>query len=195
MHIQIDIIYNNQGQAKMKHLAILLVLTTLCLIHGFTIQKSAKASFHPKNDILFLSSSTSSSSLISSSRRKTTLQSFTNPSQEESVALGIREWPQQTKTQLSWVEEVKEGNTLTRYVLQGSGDVTVVSSSKTLNKSTKFQPGLLIEINGPATLNWKRSSDEGVIILTPGYEQGGLLIGVGLSFVILCGALIAGIGN
>lgn len=124
-----------------------------------------------------------SSALYSSS-------SFTNPSQEKSVELGIREWPQQTKSQSTWDEEVKDNETKIRYILQGDGELIINN-----DKAKKFSSGVLIEVNGPANLNWVKKSDDDVIILTPGYEQGGQLIGVGVAFIVLCGALIAGVGN
>jgi hypothetical protein len=122
--------------------------------------------------------------------------SFTNPTQEQSVELGIREWPQQTISKKSWEEAIQENQTLTRYILQGNGEVTVTNNDDSKKMIKKFTPGLLIEVNGPATVSWEREkSSESVIILTPSYEQGGLLIGVGLSFIVLCVALIAGVGN
>ncbi len=122
--------------------------------------------------------------------------SFRNPTQEESVQLGIREWPQQTKSQPTWDEEAKVGETLTRYILQGSGDLTVtLTDSSSSNNSKKFSAGLLVEVSGPATLNWVNKGSDDIIILTPGYEQGGLLAGVAFLFVVLCGSLIAGVGS
>ena len=116
--------------------------------------------------------------------------SFTNPTQEQSVELGIREWPQQTKTQSNWEEEVKDGETSIRYILQGSGDLTIDGE-----KPKNFSTGMLIEINGPASLSWTKKGKDDVIILTPGYEQGGLLAGAALTLITLCGVLIAGVGS
>ena len=132
--------------------------------------------------------------------------SFTNPTQEQSVELGIRDWPQQSKSQSTWEEVVKDGETLTRYILQGNGDVTITSdekggssssssSSSSSGKAKKFTTGVLIEVSGPASLNWVNRGSEDVIILTPGYEQGGLFLGAAATLVVLCGALIAGVGS
>jgi hypothetical protein len=51
------------------------------------------------------------------------------------------------------------------------------------------------QVNGPASLNWVKKSSDDVIILTPGYEQGGLLAGAAFTLIALCGALIAGVGS
>jgi hypothetical protein len=110
---------------------------------------------------------------------------YTMPSQEESVELGIREWPLQTKTS-SWTDEAKEGQTLIRYILQGSGSVTVNGK-----KSKKFMTGMLMEVEGPVNLKWEKDDEEDCIILTPGYENGGLLVGALVGFVAMVGALVA----
>mmetsp|Transcript_41635 Transcript_41635/g.81616 ORF Transcript_41635/g.81616 Transcript_41635/m.81616 type:complete len:180 (+) Transcript_41635:67-606(+) len=119
--------------------------------------------------------------------------SFTVPTQEESVGRGIREWPQQTKSQKSWEDTVIDGETLTRYILEGSGTLTVVGDSTFITKKKKFDAGLLVEITGPATVSWARVGDGDVVILTPGYEQGGLLVAAALTLVALIGALVAGV--
>jgi len=111
---------------------------------------------------------------------------FSVPSQERCVELGIRDWPQTTKSGESWSEEVQEGQNLTRYILQGSGTVSVNSVNK------KFNVGVLLEVEGPASLEWKRdASSDSVIILTPGFENGGLFAAALVGFVALCGALVA----
>mmetsp|Transcript_5116 Transcript_5116/g.6607 ORF Transcript_5116/g.6607 Transcript_5116/m.6607 type:complete len:181 (+) Transcript_5116:58-600(+) len=166
------------------------IATLLSKTSGFTVTHSRLNSF-----IIMIEPSSSKTQINAVST------SLTVPSQEESVKLGIREWPQQTKSQQSWDENVKENDTLTRYILQGEGDLTIITTSvnKEVEKpeKSKFKPGLLIEVNGPATLQWVKAmrSDEDVIILTPGYEQGGLLIGFLFGSIILCGALIAGVGS
>jgi hypothetical protein len=110
---------------------------------------------------------------------------YTMPSQEESVELGIREWPQQTKSS-SWTDDAKEGQTLVRYILQGSGTVTVNGKD-----SRRFMTGMLMEVEGPVTLEWEKDDGEDVIILTPGYENGGLLVGAFLGFMGMVAALVA----
>ncbi len=126
------------------------------------------------------STSTSTSALYASPK-------FTMPSQEESVELGIREWPQTTKNDETWSEQAAEGQTLVRYILQGSGTVTIDNETK------KFNTGLLLEVECPASLEWKKdvSLSEPIIILTPGFENVGLFAGALVGFVALCGALVA----
>ena len=121
---------------------------------------------------------------------------FSYPTQDESVELGIREWPQQIKTERIWSEHVKEGKQLVRYILQGSGKVTVlVDRTKEGNDGglvNEFNTGVLVEVDGPAELVWIKSDtdDDDIIILTPTYEQSGLFIGAIAGFVVLCGGLI-----
>lgn len=112
---------------------------------------------------------------------------FTMPSQEECVELGIREWPQQTKSSLSWKEEVKEETTLVRYILQGTG--TVRTDDGTFSR--KFYAGTLVEVQGPEILIWERNQGEDVIILTPGFENGALFATAIVGFVTMVGALLA----
>ena len=109
-----------------------------------------------------------------------------------SVELGIREWSQQTKS-----EEAKEGQTLIRYILQGSGTVavTVAGSVGNNNQPKKFNTGMLLEVEGPVLLEWNiNKDDEGgdVIILTPGYENTSLFVGAIVGFVAMVGALSGG---
>mmetsp|Transcript_6470 Transcript_6470/g.7433 ORF Transcript_6470/g.7433 Transcript_6470/m.7433 type:complete len:190 (+) Transcript_6470:142-711(+) len=112
---------------------------------------------------------------------------FTMPSQEESVELGIREWPQTTKNDEAWSEQAAEGQTLVRYILQGSGTVTIDNDVE-----KPFNTGLLIEVEGPASLEWKKGAmSDPIIILTPGFENVGLFAGALVGFVALCGALVA----
>jgi len=107
------------------------------------------------------------------------------PSQQESEDLGIREWSQQTKSS-SWTDEATEGQTLVRYILQGSGVLYVDGES-----SKKFNVGMLVEVEGPVKLDWEKDVEEDVIILTPGYESGGLFAGALVGFVAMVGALVA----
>lgn len=109
------------------------------------------------------------------------------PSQEQCVQLGIREWPQQIKSSLSWKEEIKQGKTLARYILQGSGTVSVGDG----HSPRKFYVGTLLEVEGPATLIWERNEGEDVIILTPGFENGALFAGAIVGFVTMVYLLLA----
>ncbi len=110
---------------------------------------------------------------------------YTMPSQEEAVELGIREWPQQTKSS-SWTDEAQEGQTLVRYILQGSGTLIVNGGD-----SKKFATGMLMEVEGPVSLEWKKDDGEDCIILTPGFENGGLFVGAFLGFMAMVAALVA----
>ena len=198
-------------------LPVLLVSTRIVLTTGFAIhhrhhgvvplvppirQSSLPPGIPPPTGAKGTAGGTLTSLYLSSS------SSFSTPTQEQSVALGIREWPQQTKSQSTWSEQVKDGQSLTRYILQGEGELTIAleelttttTTTKTTKKASpqrkKIIPGLLVEVTGPATLNWvKKDAEDVIIILTPGYEQGGLLIGVASGLIVLCGALIAGVGS
>lgn len=155
--------------------AILLVTCDVrFMVHGFTVQNSNVATLTGMNKI------NRNPLVILHATPK-----YTMPSQEESVDLGIREWPQQTKSS-SWDEEAKEGQTLVRYVLQGSGSVTVNGQA-----AKKFMTGMLMEVDGPASLQWNKDDGEDVILLTPGFENGGLFAGALIGFVAMVGALVA----
>lgn len=108
---------------------------------------------------------------------------ITNPTPNEAADMGIRDWPQQVKSSFD-TEQISEGKTVVRYVLDGEGKLN----------GNKVGPGTLIEAEGECELKWEISSDN-MIILTPGYEDFGKLAGVLAVFVVLCGALIAGVGQ
>lgn len=112
--------------------------------------------------------------------------SITTPSPDDAADMGIREWPQQTKNAGSWSETVDDGESLVRYVLDGTGSVSIDGQVNSVG------PGSLIEVTGQATLDW--TGKEAMIILTPGYEQTGLLVGVAALLVILTvvGATVLG---
>ena len=126
-----------------------------------------------------------------------------NPNQEEAVELGIREWPQQTKRGC-WTESI-EGNdataTLIRYVLDGKGTLEIMptntdDSPKSKTEVLKVGPGTMVEITGgPASLLWKTTPLESeMVVLTPGFEQLGQLVGVAGGLVVLCIVLFVGLG-
>jgi hypothetical protein len=75
-----------------------------------------------------------------------------------------------------------------RYVLDGKG--TVVTDD---GKRMTVGPGALLEVFGPTSLTWETPNE--MIVLTPGFEEGGKLLGVAAALVILCGAMIAGVGS
>ena len=117
-----------------------------------------------------------------------------SPSQDEAVDLGIREWPSQPPKVGKWKEETK--NSLTRYVLQGEGKVSV-----DLENFKNVGPGSLVEItpnddnDDDVVVLWETTTKEEMIILTPGYEEGGKLLGVAAGLILVCGALIVGLGG
>mmetsp|Transcript_16004 Transcript_16004/g.39197 ORF Transcript_16004/g.39197 Transcript_16004/m.39197 type:complete len:158 (+) Transcript_16004:156-629(+) len=121
---------------------------------------------------------------------KTVLQmadvSVTNPSSDDAADMGIRDWPQQLKKG-TWNEEAKEGQTLIRYILDGTG-VLDTEADDLGQKSYKLTPGTLVEITGQASLDWK-AKDE-LIVLTPGFEEGGKFIGVLVVMLLTFGALL-----
>ena len=114
---------------------------------------------------------------------------FQSPSPEEAADMGIRDWPQQFKTE-NWSEFVAEDATLIRYILSGTGSVEITDEDLAFTRSKEVGPGSLLQVTGPATLKWTVNDE--LIVLTPGFEQGGLLAGVAAAVIVLFGALIAG---
>mmetsp|Transcript_10897 Transcript_10897/g.25805 ORF Transcript_10897/g.25805 Transcript_10897/m.25805 type:complete len:241 (-) Transcript_10897:366-1088(-) len=130
------------------------------------------------------------------------------PSQAECETLGIREWPQQSKTG-SWTETVKPGSSLVRYVLEGSGSLAILGGNEAIASSSSssssfssspiaVSPGTLVEIEADADegsdvrLAWTTSNDAEMILLTPGFEEGGVFLGVLAGILVLFGALLSG---
>lgn len=129
----------------------------------------------------------------------------TAPTPDEAAALGARDWPQQFK-KAGWSEHISDEQVAIRYILSGTGSVSASLLDKAGRKTTsttnkKIGPGTLIEITGPAQVDWTvdsggKGGEEGeMIVLTPGYEETGLLLGVAAAFVVLCGVLVAGAGG
>ena len=116
---------------------------------------------------------------------------ITTPSSEEAVEMGIREWPNQVR-QGKWSEFVPSETTVIRYVLEGSGTLEMLDQDQATTQTTSLVPGTLMEITGTASLQWSCTSKD-MILLTPNFEQGGLLVGVVLSIIVLFGALLAGV--
>jgi hypothetical protein len=124
------------------------------------------------------------------------------PSSEEAASMGIREWPQQVKSKgTSWSEEVNTDTNVVRYILDGTGTLEICSvvdprkveeDAKPTRRecTTIVEPGTLIQVQGPATLRWM-ALDE-MIVLTPGFEEGGLFAGVIVAVLALFGALMVG---
>lgn len=113
-------------------------------------------------------------------------------------ARGAREWPQQVKSG-KWSESIDSGKLATRYVLDGTGSLGVTlytEEGQSKNEEPVYHrlvKGSLVEAMGPATLEWE--VDDQMLILTPGYEQGSLFAIVAALFIVLCGALIGGVGQ
>jgi len=120
----------------------------------------------------------------------------TTPTPDEAAALGARDWPQQFKN-ADWSESVPADKSVTRYILSGRGTVSSSPSdgSGSGNNSRKIGPGTLIEITGPAQVEWTVAKGDDIIVLTPGYEEGGLLLAVAGALVVLCGVLVATAGG
>ncbi|KAL3899793.1 MAG: hypothetical protein SGARI_006382, partial [Bacillariaceae sp.] len=103
------------------------------------------------------------------------------PSSDAAAAQGMREWPQQTKKKGTWLEDCEDGELLTRYVLEGAGTVEIAQDDN--SKSYKLSPGTLVEVEGKAALSWTVASSE-MIILTPGFEQGGVFAAVAVVVLV-----------
>lgn len=178
--------YNMASTFKSLLIVITLALQCTSKVQAFTvhvqsprrIKTSARTPYH---DL-------SSSKVIQVS--KTVLQQssstveFSYPSQDECVSLGIRDWPQQTKSK-PWTETASEGQVLQRYILQGKGSLVVDGL-----QSTPFGVGSLVDVTGPASLEWNSEGGDDVILLTPGFEQGGAFLGVVAAMIALTGALV-----
>jgi len=123
---------------------------------------------------------------------------ITFPTPEEAASMGIRDWPQQFHDK-SWDESIPEGQIATRYVLSGKGRVTIdyyenENMDVRKRKNERVYPGTLIEVDGEANLFWEVDDNgkEGIIVLTPSYEEGGKLLLVAGALVVFCAGLIAG---
>ena len=121
------------------------------------------------------------------------------PSQAESESLGIREWPQQSRKG-SWNEQAVPDKSLVRYILDGSGSLTVMVADDGEEEESdtiiSVKPGTLIEVQ-PGTpqllLEWEcDSKSREIIVLTPGYEDTKVLLGVVAGVFLLFGALLSG---
>jgi hypothetical protein len=83
-------------------------------------------------------------------------------------------------------------------VLDGKGRVTIDyydDNNLDIRQRLKQRvyPGTLIEVDGEATLFWEVDDEkEGIIVLTPNYEDGKLLGLVAGAMVIFCAGLIVG---
>ena len=118
------------------------------------------------------------------------------PSSEEAASMGIREWPQQVKSKgMSRSEEVNTDTNVVRYILDGRGTLEICKVEEDAKPTrrectTIVEPGTLIQVQGPATLHWTVLDE--MIVLTPGFEEGGLFAGVIVAVLALFGALMVG---
>jgi hypothetical protein len=126
------------------------------------------------------------------------------PTPNAAADMGIRDWPQIYHPS-SWTESVKnnEGAILTRYILDGRGRVTIDyvdnntgQSCRIINKQRVY-PGTLVEVTGgEATLIWDVDDPKnGMIVLTPNYEEGSKLVLVGGFLLVFCVGLVIGSSN
>eukprot|EP00578_Thalassiosira_sp_NH16_P009372 CAMPEP_0181122726 /NCGR_PEP_ID=MMETSP1071-20121207/25478_1 /TAXON_ID=35127 /ORGANISM="Thalassiosira sp., Strain NH16" /LENGTH=143 /DNA_ID=CAMNT_0023207737 /DNA_START=161 /DNA_END=593 /DNA_ORIENTATION=- len=124
---------------------------------------------------------------------------ITFPTPEAAASMGIRDWPQQFRSS-SWTDSVEEGGIATRYILEGRGRVTVdyyddAGELRRVN-NRRVYPGTLVEVDGEANLLWEVDDEnEGMIVLTPGYEEGGKLVVVGGFLLMFCAGLLIGSGG
>lgn len=121
------------------------------------------------------------------------------PTPDDAAAMGVRDWPQMFRSE-SWTDAVPEGGIASRYVLDGTGRLTVdyyddFGERKRMN-ARRVYPGTLVEVDGEATLLWEvDDAREGMVILTPGYEEGGTLLLVGGLLAVFCAGLLVGSGG
>lgn len=113
--------------------------------------------------------------------------SVSSPSPDEAADMGIRDWPQQLRKG-SWEETSNEGQALVRYVLDGTG-VIEIESGVSPKTTSKISPGSLVAVSGEATLSWR--ADGEMIILTPGFEEGGKFLGVVAVMLLVFGVLLS----
>ena len=60
----------------------------------------------------------------------------------------------------------------------------------------RVYPGTLVEVDGEAKLLWEvDDANEGMIVLTPSYEEGGKLLLVGGFLLVFCAGLLVGAGG
>ncbi|KAL7526935.1 hypothetical protein ACHAWF_001976 [Thalassiosira exigua] len=119
---------------------------------------------------------------------------ITFPTPSEAASMGVRDWPQQFKSN-DWTDAVSEGQICTRYVLEGTGRLTVDyyddSGESQRVKERRVYPGTLVEVDGEARMYWEVDDEkEGMIVLTPGYEEGGKLLLVGGVLAAFCAGMV-----
>jgi hypothetical protein len=113
---------------------------------------------------------------------------ISTPSPDEAAQMGIRDWPQQFKKQGEWTEFVAADTTVVRYILDGTGSLKSTDEDGANTQTTPLAPGTLVEVTGSASLQF--SAVEDMLVLTPGFEEGGLLLGVAALVIVLFGGLL-----
>mmetsp|Transcript_27072 Transcript_27072/g.42498 ORF Transcript_27072/g.42498 Transcript_27072/m.42498 type:complete len:207 (+) Transcript_27072:31-651(+) len=161
-----------------------------------TSTSSANSLTFTKTKLVHNKKSSIKTPLSASSTTNNNVVEITFPTPEEAASMGIRDWPQQFHDS-SWSESISEGQIATRYVLSGKGRVTIdYYDNENVNRQRANQrvyPGTLIEVDGEAQLFWEvDDAKEGIIVLTPSYEEGGKLLLVAGAMVVFCAGLIAG---
>jgi len=182
--------------------AILLAMRTANVVSFAPMQRSPALHKATAQDVLDFQSASAATCCKSSSSTQLSASSssldVTTPTPDEAAALGARDWPQQFKN-ADWSESVPADRSVTRYILSGRGTVSSSSSDggggSNSNKPRKIGPGTLIEITGPTQVDWTVAEGDEMIVLTPGYEEGGLLLGVAGALAVLCGVLVATAGG
>mgnify|MGYP000426030873 CR=1 FL=1 len=84
--------------------------------------------------------------------------------------------------------------------MEGTGRVTIDyyddDDKPQRIKNQRVYPGTLVEVDGEANLTWEvDDKDKGIIVLTPGYEEGGKLLIVGGAFLVFIAGLLIGGGG
>ena len=181
----------------------LIMVVTYVFIIAVTSLKETLAFLPPQKSLTSLSSqrcnsiSKTTSSLFATSTNKPVEITFPTP--EEAALMGIRDWPQQFHSK-TWSDSISEGSIATRYVLDGKGRLTIDyyddNNVKQRINSQRVYPGTLVEVDGEANLLWEADDENvGMIILTPGYEEGGKLLIVGGVLAVFCVGLLIGSGG
>lgn len=182
-----------------------LVVVLSTTVSGFVPQtrKSAPISFIPSQNVALRKRAKHHDSVTQLFAEALTESGFENkqPSSIEARSMGVLDWPKQVKMG-AWTERFDVGQVAARYILEGGGMVVVTlfendgfTPKVGLPEEYRVVPGCLVEAMGPCKLEWRTDEDAELVILTPGYEEGSTLALVGIAFIILCGALIAGVGQ
>lgn len=182
----------------------LIMVVTYVFIIAVTSLKETLAFLPPQKSLTSVSTSNQYSSIskTTSSLSATSTSKpveITFPTPEEAASMGIRDWPQQFHSK-TWSDRVSEGGIATRYVLDGKGRLTIDyyddNNDKQRINNQRVYPGTLVEVDGEANLLWEvDDSKEGMIILTPSYEEGGKLLIVGGILAVFCAGLLIGSGG